>query len=494
MSFAYHRFGKPSMYNIPASIAAKSGDPVAEKRLLRACKHVNQYWFPPNHKLLFRIVQGLQEGVYDLDIGFLISELKTDLALLLYTLRETVLHLKQNSIKIPANYSLVSIFEIAGLAVVKKVLLDCNDKISAHDIDAINEDQALRIQETMISASAAEVLSDGANLDSDMSFSCAIIRQLGHILIAWNYQSIYQRCLNSITKNKNLDQLLSEALGFSPQMLALSLLDEWGLEGEIQQVLKPSPTDSAQVQNLAKLCEIGEALARANDPEHYPSAAADWEAVKEDLESKRGFETIKAIQDRVKKNCESYMKLMPEMFDSTQNINPDTHIHDHDESLLLANNQFVKHCPPRLRKKLKNFYAILRPGEIAREALAMLLKEIIPFSGFNGGYVFTHDPVAGYLVPRTQIGRSVKRPMQPVEFGKDQMANDPVATAFNCNSPLVYNGENQETAAIIGSLGNAGKMGVLYLEIEEAALRDPENNPLLHFKAVRQALNDCFQI
>ncbi len=497
MSFAYHnKYGlKGAMQHQYDNTISKNNESISERRLHRACQHVNQYWFPINQVLLKKIREGLELGHYDLDISFLIAELKTDLSLLLYSVRETLSYLRKNSKNLPVNASLVTIFELAGLNVIKKILSECKEQASSHDLESISEEQALRIQEAMISASTAEVVSENFNLDPELSFSCAIVRQLGHILIAWNYADIYKRCLNNVSANKNLDQLLSNALGFSPRLLAMALLSEWGLDGDLNSILKENKTEhNVNLQNLTKLCEIGEALARANDPEHNPNASSDWESVKEELQVTVGANGIKTIQERVKKNSENYIKLFPEMFHNAENINPDNHIHDFSETQLLANNQFVKHCPPRLRKKLKNFYAIIKPGIIIKEALSMLVKEIIPFAGFNGGYIYTYDPSLGQLFPRTKIGSSVIRDMQAVTYDKDNASTDTIATAFSCSTPLVNNQETYFVSSITGSIGNASKIGVLYLELHPESLIENDFNLLLHFKAIRQALNDCFQV
>jgi hypothetical protein len=499
MSFAFHnKYGLVgTMHQQFYSSAAKHQDLITERRLSRACNHVNQYWFPINKILLSKIHQGLYEGVYDLDIDFLISELKMDLALLLYSVRETIAHLKVNSIRIPPSASLTTIFELAGLDCLKKILAGCEQKASLHNIDLINEEQALRLQEALISASTAEVVSANYNIDPDLSYSCAIVRQLGHILISWNYAELYKKCLQNVSSTKTLDQLISTALGFSPKLLALALLNEWGLEGSMQEMLVETPSQAEGDQithNLTKLCEIGEALARANDPEHYPSAAADWEKVKQDIELSAGTTAIKAIQARVKKNAEGYVKLFPEMFQITENIDAGSHIHTHAENLLLANNQFVKHCPPRLRKKLKNFYATLVPGEIISSALTMLVKDIIPFAGFSGGYIYTYDPALGQLIPRTKIGRQVDRTIQPVEYVKGKSSTDTIATAFACSTPIINNDEKDITSSITASIGNTGKIGVLFLETHKESVINGESNILVHFKAIRQAFNDCFHV
>lgn len=483
-------------------------DSTNERRLQRAQKHVSEYWFPPNPILVKRIKEGIDQGVYDLDVGFLIAEIKTDFSLLTYCLREVIILLRKDNFEIPPHSSFTQILTLAGLSKIKKVLMVPLGQISSHSTESITEEQALRLQEAMISASTVEVLSEKQNFDSDLGFSCALVRQLGHTLIAWNYTSVYQRCMNSITPSKSLDILLAESLGFSPHMLALAILDEWGIEGEVSNSLNQN---NSQQQNssdklnrsasILRLCQIGEALARANDPEHYPTASSDWEEVKAEIADSLGYEGIKLVQDRVKQNCENYLSLFPEMFANVVNVNPDSHIHEYLESSLLKNNQFVKHCPPRLRKRFKDFYGMLRPGEIVRDALALLLREIIPFAGFNGGYIFTADPTTLHLIPRTKIGTTLVRSMEPINYNPDQPEADDISAAFICNAPVVQRTINlpkvlsnaSGIASIAGSLGNKSKFGVLYLELNEPLLDDSAVNILVHFKAVRQAIADCFQ-
>ena len=493
------------MHQVNTKISSFSAD-TNERRLLRAQKHVNEYWFPANPKLVQRIRAGLDGGAYDLDIGFLIAEVKTDFALLTYCLREITRLLNSENIPIPDNAGFADIIELAGLKKVKRILDVAPENISSHSVDHISEEQALRLQEAMISASTAEVLSENNNLGADIGFSAALTRQLGHTLISWNYPSVYQRCLSSVSATKTLDTLLTESLGFSPQLLAYVIIEEWGLHGNLRDILlEDSKTQrtgeelSSTASTLKKICSIGEALARANDPEHYPSAERDWEEVKVALEETLGYEGIKLIQEKVKLNCESYMSLMPEMFKRSENINPDTQINDFIENSLLRNNQFVKHCPPRLRKRFKNFYTLVHPGEIAREALAFLVKEIIPFAGFNGGFIYTLDPTSMQLVPRTKIGTSVEKDMQPIKYDPATPDSDPVSTAFGCSVPIVQSSVsnsllNDRTALVAGAVGNSPKIGVLYLELPSELLAGTEHNMLLHYKAIRQALNDCFII
>jgi hypothetical protein len=291
-------------------------------------------------------------------------------------------------------------------------------------------------------------------------------------------------------------------------LLAHSIINEWGISGQISDILnsnspnistKSSEEPSHSVgKTIRKLCEIGEALARANDPEHYPCAEQDWTYVKCSLEDSIGIEGIKTIQERVRQNSESYAQLLPEMFQKFQNINPDTQINEYIENSLLRNNQFVKHCNPRLRKRFKQFYSQIRPGEIARNALSFLIKDIIPFAGFNGGYIYTFDPSNMTLVPRTKIGSEINKEMFTVSIlSENPKSNDPVSIAMNCSAPIVQRiSDTQESslAFIVGAIGSQTKVGVLYLELPNETLITDENNCLVQFKAIRQALDDCFHV
>ncbi|MCO6431861.1 MAG: HDOD domain-containing protein [Deltaproteobacteria bacterium] len=473
-----------------------TAESLGDRRLQRAHQHVSALWFPPNPQLLSRIKDGLQSGAYDLDISFLFSELRTDFALFTFCLRELARSLKEDQVTIPPGCRPYALFELAGLDRIKKVLSVDSERISAHVPDDMSEDQALRLQFAMISASTAEVLSQEKEIDSELGFSCALLRQLGYTLIAWNYPSVYQRCLASLQSKKDFDLVLTEALGFSPQLLALSIVGEWGLSSEINGALADIESNPKEIAGtLSKICEIGEALARANDPEHYPSAAKDWDLVKSEVESTIGFDGMKLIQDRVRQNCENYVALLPEMFAQVENINPDTQIHQFLENSLFRNNQFVKHCPPRLRKKFKDLYALIQPGAVSKEGLQLLLKEVVPFAGFNGGYVYTLDPGTMALVPRTKVGLVIAKRMEPVPYENGSAHSDPILTAYGCSAPIVQMIEQdcgpQPLAFMAGALGSEKKIGVLYLELPEELLNDKDANMLLNYKAIRQALNDC---
>lgn len=56
---------------------------VNSRRLLRASQYVQKQWLPVNRDLLKKIQIGLDDGVYELDLSFLIDDIKLDHGLFL---------------------------------------------------------------------------------------------------------------------------------------------------------------------------------------------------------------------------------------------------------------------------------------------------------------------------------------------------------------------------------------------------------------------------
>src|SRR5690606_6925283 len=67
-------------------------------------------------------------------------------------------------------------------------------------------------------------------------------------------------------------------------------------------------------ENIARLCRIGECLARASRPDVYPDARDAWEAAKIEIESRLGPDGLTLIRQRFSENCEEYLDLLPEAF------------------------------------------------------------------------------------------------------------------------------------------------------------------------------------
>jgi hypothetical protein len=468
--------------------------------LEQAYARSSDYWLPGNPVLLKHLQEGLENGAYDLDIDFLISEIKTDYALFTYCVKELSRMLGGEALK--ADDNIFEIFRKAGLQRLKQILNKSQEHIFKNSLDSMSEVQAIRLEESMLSASTAEALAERQNIDPEIAFSAALLKQLGMSLVAWNYPNIYKKAFVSQKKGQTLEESINSLLGFSPLMLGTMIAQQWNLPPLLTKAMSPKPAsddltkdDSADL--VIKLCEVGEALARANHPEHYPDAAADWQMAKTNIEEMVGLEGIKIIQKKAQENLENYLKQKPALFANVKDLRPETRIYQHKKNTIALDNVFLKQCPKALRDSLGDFYLNLEGGTIDRENIKKLSREIVPSAGFVSGCIYLIDPTEMTLIPRLSIGYSKLNNYPKMKVRHAPFETDPVAVAYSCGTPIMgerTNLQEKEIRFIAGILGKKQKAGVLYLEISEQLSQRTSNDSLIYFKAIRQAFEDCLKL
>ncbi len=457
-----------------------------DRRLERAREHVSKMWFPPDPELLRRVRSGLASGAYDLDIDFLIDEIRDDFALFTFSLKGLTVVLADEGVEAPHGLSPIEILRWAGLPRLRRIFGGADESISFHNLREVSDFQAARLKEAIVSASTAEVLAEHGALDPDTGYSTALLRQLGLTLIAWNYPALYRRSLAAQDAD-GLDEVLTRALGFSPAHLGGAVMRDWPLTGEIHAaVFEPSRAKRVSPPGrLEHICRIGEMLARANDPENHPSAAADWQHVRRELEDSLGADGLHVIQARSRDNGRHYATLDIVGLEDITELDPARRVHVHTGTALLRGNRHIKHCPPLLARKLKDLYANIVPGRIDRANVNTLVREIIPSAGFSGGAIFILDPIELRLVPRLRIGEPRLRTLSTLTVSGSR---DPVMTAFQCRAPVQESSEFG-IAILSGCIGGEHRAGVLYLEFPQILASGPRIATA--FKAIRRALDDC---
>lgn len=472
------------------------------RRVQRAIEYVEDRWFPVNQKLLDSVRKGFREGRYDLDIDFLVDDLKGDLSLFAYCIRELAsFHRQENADGINLRNP-IELIRWGGVRRLQGILAKDALQISTHRIDSINNFQRDRLSETLISASAVELLGEDTSVGSDLGFSSSVIRNLGLLLISWNYPTIYSQALQSITKTKSLDRLLSEALGFSPLLLATSLIKRWGLPGwwvgeDMNDSMPPDPDTHSVLCVLEKLHNIGEALARANNPSTYPDASEDWAAARKGIMDALGQQGLGRIQEAVQIRCEYYRQALPQVFSQEIELDAERKIHLLAQNQVHERNPYVRRCSLEIRTKLENVYRMINTDAISSEPIRVLTKQVLPYCGFSGCIVYVYDPGLLSLVPRMQTGRLELRKAVPVPYSPEAGTSDFISLAFECKTPLVETqlaSENQEIVYMALCLGREQKAGVLYLEIPGTVASQLNTDVLTIFRAVAQTLMDCLHL
>lgn len=495
--------------SVPATTPGLVSTPLA-----KATKHVADLWFPVNEGLFNQIKSSVRTGKFDQDLESLIKDVSGDYSLFFYCLRELARMLKEEDpdLELPANLSPSKMLAWGGLDRLKKILdVEVSD-ISSHSFRGVNEVQKARFQEAMVSATTSEQIAPSFDVDSDMAYSAALLRQLGVTLIAWNYPIVYQKAVAQLASGVSLDMSLTQMFGFSPALLAVNVVRRWELPKQLFHSIVDEPAgvmegwdDAAEsaaiARTISKICRTGEALARANNPKMYPTASNDWEFARVEIEKALGPDGLRMLQEKLSENCLQYAAMVPHVFTPAFVLDPEGHIGENRRDEMLKRNPQIENCRPFLKKKLASFYEQLRPFEVSRENIQLLTREIIPSCGYHQGVVFTIDPATQLLVPQLVIGTALLKHYAPVKYnaliaGTDQHGrlDDVVAEAFTQDAPVVrvsLPARDPEEISVAGPLGYSQRVGVLFLEIRSASYHADEAIHLTHFRALLQAFNDC---
>lgn len=482
--------------------------PSGERRLERACRYVSDLWFPANPALVSKIRATLNtDGAVNL-IDELLLDIRSDFSLYTYCLKELLQLLEKEGVSAPKKSNPLELLRWAGIDRLRQILDGEDVTVSKHFFDGMSDVQRSRMEEAVISASAAQVLAATKDLDPELGFSTALLRQLGLTLIAWNYPGVYSEAISRIKSCEgDLDVVIAQILGFTPSALAVALAQRWQLPAEIYTALEvDNYRDAEDIEieieveavgrSLSQICRVGEALARANRPDVYPTARADWEMARAAIERDLGPRGISVIQAAVQENSLSYLDNNPEFFRGGLILDPEHAILEYERSTLTARNPYLDRCRPFTRSKLLRVYDLLAQGKEAEEALRLLARDVIPAAGFSGGAVYTIDAQSSQLIPQLQIGALALRDMKAVPTALDKDA-DLVAVAWLSDQPVTKNNQRAGEVSLTcfaAIFGYSQRVGVLYLEIPQLMVQGSEDFNLTHVKAFAATLNDCFAL
>lgn len=478
-----------------------------ERRIARAVRHVGDNWMPVNPVVLLAVQEALDTDRYEQEIELLVSDLKQDVSLFAYCLRELCLKLKEDGVIIPDPKSISELFDYAGLERLKEILAASPREISPHSLRAAEPLQTSRFQEALLSASTSEVFCESADIDPEIGFTSALLRQLGLTLISWNYPDVYETAVRNLPTQRDLDTAIASILGYSPSLIAVRLLKSWGLPATLVDSVAIAHPDfdiedyrefsNSVAEVLSTICKAGEALARANNPQVYPTARQDWSECKLAIESRLGSAGLQKIQTRFEQNCGSYVDLMPELFRPGMLINPQIQGEAIFGTAPTDRNPFIELCRPHVRAKLVELYGENADATSKRRPLFTLLHEIIPLAGFTGGCVFTADPTTMQLIPQSVIGTPVSFKAEPIAYSN---LSHFIIKAFSSptlevqENVVVIEGVEEKLVSIAWAVGFSQRIGALLLEVPTRVFEQSPNDQINHFQAVLQALNDCLEL
>lgn len=458
-----------------------------DRHLQRACEYVQDLWFPASP----RLISTLKEAIHRDEIREpreVLREVRKDFSLYMYCLRELARQVRSSDPSIRFDDP-ISLFERAGINKIAAVLNEAGGTLSSHSLSSLSELQGARIEEAYVSATTTGALASVAGIDEERGFAFALIRHLGFTLVAFNYPTVYEESIKSLKHKELLDAKIAERLGFTPSLLAISLLQQWGFT--IGTASSRAVELTAIGQTLQRLAEVGEALARANQPHLYQSASKDWEVARYEIEEALGKKGIGVLRKKLKESLREYVSAVPTLFKGGIILDPEAKLSFQWSERHLQLNPFIDGCSEPLQGGLHRFYEIVTRGEGARQCVGNVVQTLIPLSGFEAGIIYTIDPTVALLVPQLKIGTVTLRSSSPVAY---VTAGDLISQAYQSTSPVVKTVAESSggyRTSVAGILGYSQRVGVLYLEIDHSLFERPEKDYLIHFKAISKAFTDA---
>lgn len=492
---------------------ARSG---AQKRVARALEHVRKLWMPINRSVFARVKSSLHGGMYDNNRDELIRDLHSDMALFTWCLRGLSELAKQEEKSNP-NFDPTLYLRSVDLSELKRVLDVEPSDITSHALENSDSLQVQLLRDVVLGASAAEVVSKKEGHDTERAFGAALLRQLGMTLVSWNYPTVVQEAVAAIKGGGELEVEISKRLGFSPSLLALELVREWGVSTKkcFSLGLWISPEDIASMESgseaaseeemdadtyLREALELGEQLARVNSLDAYPSMRGRWGDIEEKIVGVLGRSGLARIRERFEEHFLEYSRVLPNDSVSAGPIFNRNKIPDSAEAQRAQKkNRFIENCELSVKHQLLRVYDEIdtRSG-IDKKLVRSLLNNVVEMAGFTAGCVYTHDPALSKLLPQLNIKTPKGIKAAPYDCRMGSPDAPLIISAFQSVAPVtetVIITEEIPLLCVAGPFGRRARFGVLYLEIPVAkATAGNHGKSLLHFQAICKALSDCLNL
>ena len=484
-------------------------------KLMQAVHETTAGWLPLHESVLSRIEQRFEDGTYEASRVRLKQDLKLDVSLYTFCLRELVNLENRISHELEpiidphahGHFAPSELFRTASLVELREIIHRARNEVTKYSFAAMTDFQAIQLHQSMLSAVTSETLATRTALDPEVGFTCGLLRQFGKVLIAWNYPDQYERALKDLRDKTTLDAALQKSLGFSPQALALTFARRWNLPEQIisalsDQVQKdtqgPFARASSNAIELRKICSIAEAFAQASYPDYFPNARARWNEAHAEILKHFGPQGMQSILQMAKQHFECYQGFEHKLPDtvSPQNIrNRITEVVFQDQ--LLRKNKSVDDLPQEVRDRITKTYKQLQPNAVLKNVIRELVKDTIPLAGFPSGCIFMYCPEKQLLSPALGIGATSYKQLPSVPVNSRVGQHNIIASAYSLKAPLraprtIASGASITTIA--ASLGGVNPIGVLYLETHSAFDMQPHPDVMTAFRALRQCLMDCLNL
>lgn len=487
----------------------------------------SEQWFPVNPELLQQINRRLSCGDYNSNRERLISDLQQDPSLFLLCLKRLIT-LAKNEGKDCSK--LGEIFRNTDLAVFRSAMPRKAGDASIHSLEMMNSAQASRLRQTNLSATTAKILAEKTINDPMTAFSCAVLRQLGLTLIAWNYPNVFANLISHQQPGTKIDDLLAKTLGFSPTLLGVVIARKWGCSPVILEAVGSDSEELTEkeqktAETFTKICEIGELFAKAAGEDDYPEQRGDWQNALSEISAYTGNSELPSVKESLFKACKKYIKFAPALLnwsiegqppasaggdkfsanasaEGYQAIIANSNSSDRLSSkALITNNTDLGVCSSENRGHIVSYYERLVEEKLpatapTRDLILEFAEKLVIKCGFSGLAIYMLDLDSAQLKNRYYFGSI--RFINSIDSSSGMgISQEIIKEAFNVREPVItdeFRQINVKRGAILGSFGQAQCIGVVGMEWDAISKKLQNFDPLNTFKALRVALEQTLSI
>jgi hypothetical protein len=407
-------------------------------------------------------------------------------------------------------------FDIYDHSHLVSFLENLKTKEPVHKLEKSSNLALSTLKYSVISATTAEMVASAVDLDQDYAFICSMTRQVGLLLVAWNYPRIFAKAQMNVSElGGNLSQEIEKILGLSPSKLAADICLQWpGAEeakasvtsADSQKIknsgfaLKLSEVeDNSKASRLNYCLDLGDAMARLSNPDSYPQHSKQWQSATEELKTCIGPDALSMIQNKLSDLSGSYSSpefTFPISLEPRKNLSHTAVFRVVDR--LIAGNEWITKCHKLHQERFKNIYSLVDKRGISTDALNELILNLMPDLGFNKGCVYRFEENRMVLIPLLRLGSSDLKDFKVLSCSDAKVLKHPAIMATAYTTPVIQDNvlvNNEWVSAIAAVFGKSTRKAVLYVELsEEMAASIDRREAVVHFKAIQKTLADCFNL
>jgi hypothetical protein len=458
----------------------------------RVATYCTERWIPFSlygKECLTRDIFSKPDGSIGQDVA---SELKFDLAL--YTL--SLQYLCEDP-PISNGRSIKGLNQLPNLFSEVPSIYKRFNRTKSRGTDTLTENEATTFVYAITLSAVTEALATVRGLDSEVGFMFGLLRQLGTMLIAFNYPTVLREALDATRKGMcTFHEGLATMLGVSPNKLGHEVLSRWKVSNEIIVALTypESQSGNDEIKILFDCSDRAEKLARTELEVGLPTFLADRQAALDDLERELGKQGMFDLTQNINERLYSYVKDRPELFSNCSlfSLTP-----GEQGVELYLDNGAVQDCPPMVKSYFLSAYKLAEQGKASPLALTSLTTKVVPQIGFSRGCLYIVDKHKEALIPKLFFGESDKQLTIPLSYKFPEPQYLGLIQALTSRVPIIERKvliAGRRLSHVSGRLQEFQERSILFLEIDKELTSLSAHEILLRFYAIRRALLDFLNL